>query len=103
MAIVSIGVCSHLTTRRHKLLPTHTASRFCNLTDETSPTSCGSTCKFARSVGENSHVMWDTRSPVDARQSEPPCFGNPYPPRVSHIMSEHPPMTHANLQCDANL
>jgi hypothetical protein len=55
-------------------------------------------CKFARSVGENSHVMWDTRSPVDARQSEPPRFGNPYPPRVSHIMSEHPPMTHANLQ-----
>jgi hypothetical protein len=43
MAIVSIGVCSHLTTRRRKLWRIHTASRFCNLTDETSPTSCGST------------------------------------------------------------
>ena len=43
MAIVSIGVCSHLTTRRRKLWRIHTASRFCNLTDETFPTSCGST------------------------------------------------------------
>src|SRR5215831_12583806 len=47
--------------------------------------------------------MWDTRSPVDARQSESPRFGNLYPPRVSHIMSEHPPMTHANLQLTLSL
>jgi hypothetical protein len=51
-----------------------------------------------RSQSVNSHGMWDKRTPRDARQSEPPRFGNPYPPRVSHRMSEHPPMTHANLQ-----
>jgi hypothetical protein len=54
-------------------------------------------CKFARSMGENSHSMWAARSPVDARQSGPPRFGNPYPPRVSHGISEHLPMAHANL------
>src|SRR5258707_7193386 len=30
MAIVSLGLCSHLTIRGRKLLPTHTASTFSN-------------------------------------------------------------------------
>lgn len=63
MAIVSLGVCNQLTTSGRKLLPTYTASRFCNLTDETSTTSCSSTA-FVRTFGLDSagSVSWSKHS-----------------------------------------
>jgi hypothetical protein len=75
MAIVSIGVCSHLTTRRRKLWRIHHLY-LSNLTDETSPTSCGSTgpveCLSPRKTSPRVNIarIWEKRvcSPTENGQ-----------------------------------